>query len=59
MLNLKKILIDTLRSDPKNVGFTLALDMINRKRKEKGEEPILDEDLGPNETTAGRISSSA
>ena len=46
--------LDTLRSDPKNVGFTLALDMINRKRKEKGEEPILDEDLGPNETTAGR-----
>ena len=46
--------LDTLRSDPKNAGFTLALDMINRKRKEKGEEPILDEDLGPNETTAGR-----
>ena len=27
--------LDTLRSDPKNAGFTLALDIINRKRKER------------------------
>jgi len=46
--------IDNLRADPKNFGFTLALDLYNKRQKEKGEEPIFEQDLGPNETTAGR-----
>ena len=46
--------IESLRQDPKNLGFTLALDIINRKRKEKGEKTILDEQLEPEQTTAGR-----
>jgi len=50
----KNVYLDTLRQDPKSFGFTLALDIYNKERKKKGEEPILKEDLGPNETTAGK-----
>ena len=46
--------LDTLRQDPKSFGFTLALDMINKKRKEKGEKPFLDEELESDQTTAGK-----
>ena len=50
----KNVYLETLRQDPKSFGFTLALDIINKKRKEKGEDPILDEQLGPDQTTAGK-----
>ena len=46
--------IESLRTDPKNLGFSFALDYVNKKRKEKGEDLILDEQLGPDQTTAGR-----
>ena len=47
-------LIDTLRSDPKSFGFGLALDIYNKNQIKKGNKPILTNELGPNETTAGR-----
>ena len=47
-------LIDTLRSDPKSFGFGLALDLYNKNEIKKGNKPILTNELGPNETTAGR-----
>ena len=50
----KNVYLDTLRQDPKSFGFTLALDIINKKRKEKGEKPFLDEELEPEQTTAGK-----
>jgi len=46
--------IESLRADPKNLGFTFALDYVNKKRKERGEDLILDEQLESDQTTAGR-----
>ena len=46
--------IDTLRSDPKGFGFGFALDLYNKNQIKKGNKPILTNELGPNETTAGR-----
>ena len=47
-------LVDQLRSTPTSFGAAFALDLVNKNRKKKGEEPIFNDDLGPNETTAGR-----
>jgi len=46
--------IESLRNDPKNFGFAFALDYVNKKRKERGEDLILDEQLESDQTTAGR-----
>ena len=46
--------IELLRNDPKNLGFAFALDYVNKKRKERGEDLILDEQLESDQTTAGR-----
>ena len=50
----KNTYLDTLRQDPKSFGFTLALDIINRKRKEKGEKPFFDDELESEQTTVGK-----
>ena len=47
-------LLDSLRIDPKSFGFALALDMINKERKDDGLEPLYKEDLDKDETTVGR-----
>ena len=49
----------SIRSSPMNLGIGLALDIYNKRQKEKGEDPIFEQDLGPNETTAGREFQSA
>ena len=46
--------LEALRSSPGNLGFTFALDFINKKRQERGEDLILDEQLESDQTTAGR-----
>ena len=46
--------LESFRLDPKNFGFTLAFDMINKERKDSGLEPLYKEDLDKDETTAGR-----
>ena len=46
--------VETLRSDPKSFGMAFALDYINKERKKRGEDLILDEQLDSDQTTAGR-----
>ena len=46
--------LEILRNDPKSFGFAFALDYVNKKRKERGEDLILDEQLESDQTTAGR-----
>ena len=50
----KNVYLDSLRSDIKSTGFTLALDIINRKEKKKGEKPFFDDELEPEQTTVGK-----
>ena len=50
----KNVYLDSLRSDIKSTGFTLALDIINRERKKKGEKPFFDDELEPEQTTVGK-----
>ena len=38
----------SIRSSPMNLGIGLALDIYNKRQKEKGEDPIFEQDLGPN-----------
>ena len=47
-------IVEQLRNDPKSFGIAFALDFINKKRKEKGEDLILDEQLESDQTTAGK-----
>ena len=46
--------IESLRNDPKSFGEAFALDFVNKQRKEKGLEPLFEEDLKKDETTAGK-----
>ena len=46
--------IESLRNDPKSFGAAFALDYLNKQRKEKGLEPLFEEDLKKDETTAGK-----
>ena len=45
---------EQLRREPMSFGFGFALDYINKKRKERGEDLILDEQLESDQTTAGK-----
>ena len=37
--------VESLRIDPKNFGAAFALDYVNKQRKEKGLEPLFEEDI--------------
>tara|TARA_Y100000593_G_scaffold28779_1_gene57549 strand:- start:2634 stop:6893 length:4260 start_codon:yes stop_codon:yes gene_type:complete len=50
---------EQLRREPMSFGFGFALDYINKKRKERGEDLILDEQLESDQTTAGKEFQSA
>ena len=52
-------LVESLRIDPKNFGAAFALDYVNKQRKEKGFEPLFEEDIKKDETTAGKEFQSA
>jgi len=51
--------VESLRIDPKNFGAAFALDYVNKQRKEKGLEPLFEEDIKKDETTAGKEFQSA
>ena len=51
--------IESLRNDPKSLGAAFALDYINKDRKKKGLDPLFEEDLKKDETTAGKEFQSA
>ena len=46
--------VESLRNDPKSLGAAFALDYVNKQRKEKGLEPLFEEDLNKDETTVGK-----
>jgi hypothetical protein len=52
-------LVESLRIDPKNFGAAFALDYVNKDRKKKGLEPLFEEDIKKDETTAGKEFQSA
>ena len=47
-------LLESLRINPMTFGAAFAIDKANKERKEKGLEPITEDDLKKDETTAGR-----
>ena len=51
--------VESLRNDPKTFGAAFALDYVNKQRKEKGLEPLFEEDLKKDQTTAGKELQSA
>ena len=46
--------VESLRNDPKSFGAAFALDYVNKQRKQKGLEPLFEEDLKKDQTTAGK-----
>ena len=52
-------ILDFFRSDLNTLGISIAFDVVNKQRKEKGLEPITTDDLDKDETTAGREIQSA
>ena len=46
--------VESLRNDPKSFGAAFALDYVNKERKKKGLEPLFEEDIKKDETTAGK-----
>ena len=48
------VLLESLRLNPMTFGAAFAIDKANKERKEKGLEPITEDDLKKDETTAGR-----
>ena len=47
-------LLEALRINPMTFGAAFAIDKANKERKEKGLDPILDDDLEKDQTTAGK-----
>ena len=52
-------IIDFFRGDLNTLGISMAFDIINKQRKDKGLEPLTTDDLDKDETTAGREIQSA
>ena len=51
--------LDFFRRDLNTLGLSLAFDFVNKQRKDKGLEPLTEDDLDEDETTAGREIQSA